>query len=175
MTARWPVADQSRRDEEIEARFANFQAVLGALREIRSRQNIASRRPVEFSVCCDVATVDLLQPMTPYFASMANATGVGWGPDVAAPATAAKVNLDDMQVFVDLEGFIDVDAELARNGKELEKVEKAINSKQAKLSNASFVDRAPADVVQRERDRLAQLQEQAESLRTTLEALRSQS
>ena len=175
MTARWPVADQSRRDEEIEARFANFQAVLGALREIRSRQNIASRRPVEFSVCCDVATVDLLQPMTPYFASMANATGVGWGPDVAAPATAAKVNLDDMQVFVDLEGFIDVGAELARNEKELEKVEKAINSKQAKLSNASFVDRAPADVVQRERDSLAQLQEQAESLRTTLKALRSQS
>jgi len=66
-----------------------------------------------------------------------------------------------------------VGAELARNEKELEKVEKAINSKQAKLSNASFVDRAPADVVQRERDSLAQLQEQAESLRTTLEALRS--
>ena len=44
MIAPWPAADVARQDDEIEARFALFQQVLGGLREVRSRQNIPPRR-----------------------------------------------------------------------------------------------------------------------------------
>src|SRR5690606_37799345 len=50
--ADWPVADASRIDATIETQFADFQAVLGAVRELRMGQNIAPREPVEFSVRC---------------------------------------------------------------------------------------------------------------------------
>ena len=72
--AAWPKADKARQDSTIEAQFAGFQGVLGAVREIRNRQNIPFKEELRFSVACDVATAKLLRPMQPYFAQMANAT-----------------------------------------------------------------------------------------------------
>ncbi len=175
MTASWPEADSSRQDDEIEARFAQFQAVLGALREIRSRQNIAPKTPIEFSVRCTDATVKLLQPMEPYFASMANATAVAWGDRAEPPATNATVNLTGADVFVDLKDFIDVGAEIARNEKQGQRLLGQIQGKEKKLANANFVERAPAEVVERERNSLAQLKEQLASVQAILANLRGSS
>lgn len=175
MKAPWPEFDAGRQDKGIEAAFAEFQAVLGALREIRSRQNIPPKSSVEFSVRCDEATVKLLRPMEPYFASMANATAVAWGEHAEPPATNATVHISDADVFVDLTGFIDVDAEIARNEKlEREKLGQ-IEGKEKKLANANFVGRAPAEVVQRERDSLAQLKIELGSVQEILAKLRGSS
>jgi len=172
MTAPWPETDPSRQDDEIEARFAEFQAVLGALREIRSRQNIPPKSSIEFSVRCSEATAKLLRPMEPYFASMASATAIAWGEEAEPPATHATVHISGADVYLDLKGFIDVDAEIARNEKlEREKLGQ-IQGKEKKLANANFVERAPAEVVQRERDSLAQLKVELASVQTTLTSLR---
>ncbi len=171
MISAWPEPDVARQDAEIEARFARFQSVLGALREIRSRQGIAPKQSIEFSVRCDAETVELLEPMENYFESMAGANNVGWGPDITAPPTSAKVNLSGMDVFVDLKDFIDIDAEISRNEKQRDKLTSLINGKEAKLSNASFVDRAPANIVQRERDGLDELREQLVSVEAALAKL----
>ena len=103
MVASWPLPDEARIDTVIEERFSRFQGVLGALREIRSRQNIAPRQPLEFSVSCGDDVVSLLQPMEPFFQSMAHASSVQWGTEVEPPATNAAVRVDDLEVFVDLE------------------------------------------------------------------------
>ncbi|MDX1946435.1 MAG: valine--tRNA ligase [Pirellulaceae bacterium] len=172
ITAPWPAADLRWQDQETEARFAVFQKALAAIREIRSRQNIAGKNPLEFCIKCDAGTAALLQPMTAYFQSMANATATGFGPDVATPATSAKTALAGMEIFVDLAGFIDVGAELAKNQQLEQKLLSMITGKQGKLSNESFVARAPANVVQAERDSLAQMQEQLASVRAALAALK---
>ena len=62
---------------------------------------------------CDADTVDLLRPMDQYFERMARAKATDWGDSVEPPATHAKVDLSDMDVFVDLQDFIDVEAEIA--------------------------------------------------------------
>jgi valyl-tRNA synthetase len=110
--------------------------------------------------------------MTPYFQSMANATATGFGPAVAIPPTNAKTALAAMEIYVDLAGSIDVAAELAKNQQLEQKLLGFIKAKEGKLANESFVSRAPANVVQSERDSLAQLQDQLASVRTTLAALR---
>ena len=127
------------------------------MRDIRSRQNVPPKTELAFSVRCDAETAALLKPMEPYFAPMANAQAVAWGADVTAPELSANVMLSGMEVFVDLAGLIDFDAEIARNQKEIEKLAGFIAAKEKKLSNANFVDRAPADVVQKERESLADL------------------
>jgi len=170
--AAWPVADMRWQDKETEARFAVFQQALAAIREIRSRQNIATRQPLEFAIKCDAATAALLTPMTAYFQSMANAAATGFGPDVSIPPTHAKSALAGMEIFVDLAGLIDVQAELTKNEQQEQKLLGMIKGKEAKLANESFVARAPANVVQAERDSLAQLQEQLASVRRALASLR---
>ena len=73
MTAPWPVPDPAHQDPVIEQQFSLFQQVLGAVREIRSRQGISPRESIEFSVRCSEETVELLKPMEAFFGSMAGA------------------------------------------------------------------------------------------------------
>ena len=171
MIAPWPVADAARHDAEIEARFARFQEVLRGLREIRSRQNIPPKTPIAFGVRCDEPTAELLRPMEVYFQAMAGARATGWGPGVEPPSTSAKLALAEAELYVDLEGLIDLEAELTRHGKEREKLEAFVRSKQAKLENAGFVARAPADVVAKERQSLEEAQQRLAAISAEILAL----
>ena len=75
------------------------------------------------------------------------------------------------ELFLPLEGLVDVEAERARLGKEIEKITKEIQKSNAKLGNASFVDRAPAAVVEQERARLADWETKKSQLEAMLSTL----
>jgi valyl-tRNA synthetase len=173
--AAWPNADAARQDARIEQQFADFQAVLGAVREIRQSQNIPQREDVTFAVRCDAPTAELLQPMQPYFAQMARATATAWGPNAAAPDLAASRMLagerGTIEVFVDVSRFIDVGAERKRLEKDRDNIAKQIKSIDGKLANKGFVDKAPAEVVQQQRDKLAELDEQLKSVEAAMSKL----
>ena len=174
MLATWPEVNRQHIDSVIEHQFSLFQDVLRAIREIRSRQNIAPKQEVEFSVACSDEIVELLKPMDGYFQSMANAHSVAWGKNVQPPVNSANVRVDEIEVFVDLKNFIDVEAEIERNEKLLQKLQGQIQGKQKKLANENFVARAPEEVVQREREGLMKLEEEVSSVAKSLETLRSQ-
>jgi valyl-tRNA synthetase len=173
ITAAWPAADAAHIDPVIETRFRIFQQALGALREIRSRQNISMKQPIEFVVRCDDETAQLLSPMQPYFDAMANAKALQLGPAITPPKTHAKTALAGMELYVDLKDFIDVKAEIAKNEKLEQQLLGLIKGKESKLSNESFVAKAPANVVETERAALAQAQEQLLGVRATLSDLRA--
>ncbi len=172
IVAPWPVADSRRRDPQIEEQFRQFSAVLAALREIRSRQNIAPRQAILFSVQCDQRIAALLRPMQDHFAALAQAEIGDMGCDVQPPRTNATVQVANMEVYVDLAGLIDVEAEIQRLEKQVERLRGMISGKEKKLGNQSFVERAPADVVQRERESLLQLREQLGTANASLTSLR---
>ena len=174
MIAPWPEYDRGRHDPLIEQQFSQFQSVLGSVREIRSERNIPPKAQVEFSVRCLPAVVDLLAPMEPYFQSMAAVTCTAWGPQVEPPPSCASVRQGDIEVYVDLKDFIDVEAEIARLNKERDRLLGLITQKRKKLANEQFVTRAPENVVQRERDSLAQAQSQLKSVEQKLADLRRQ-
>jgi valyl-tRNA synthetase len=109
--------------------------------------------------------------MQPYFASMARAEASGFGPQVSLPTTRAETKLGDIEVFVDLEGCIDLQAEIERNQKQLQRLLEQIAGKQGKLANQHFVSRAPAEVVEREQQVLRQLELEKAAVEATLSAL----
>ena len=80
----------------------------------------------------------LLEPMEPYFASMAGATATGWGPG-GPPERVASKPLEGMEVHVDISEFIDVEAEQARWNKERDELGKFVQSLEGKLGNENFV------------------------------------
>jgi valyl-tRNA synthetase len=171
--AAWPKSDPARRDGQIEARFARFQEVLKVLREVRSRQNIPPKAALQFSVRCAPEFVELLRPLEPYFATMAGAQATRWGPDVTPPPTSTSDLVAGAELFVDLAGYVDVAAEIARKTKELGKLAGAIAGKEKQLANRNFVERAPAEVIEKERAALAQLVELRAATEAALAALES--
>jgi valyl-tRNA synthetase len=169
--AKWPEADVKWIDKTIEAQFAKFQTVMGAVRNIRQEKNIPPREPIQFCVRCDDETVKLLKPMEPYFASMAGATATAWGPMVTPPARVASKPIEGMEVHVDISAFFDEKAERTRLEKEREQLAKFVDSLNAKLSNENFVSRAPANVVEEQRNKLSEVREQLESVEAALAKL----
>lgn len=173
MIADWPTADTARIDATIEARFARFQKMLQGLRDIRARQNITPKTAIRFSLKCDAATADLLRPMGSYFAAMAGAEPTAWGDAVLPFATTATLTLPFGELYVDLEGLIDVAAEIARKEKERDNLVNLIRGKESKLGNASFVERAPPAVVAKERESLEEAKRNLDSVERSLAELRA--
>ena len=101
-----------------------------------------------------VATIDFLEPGSP-------------------TPKAATALLGDLEILVPLEGIIDKDAEIDRLERQLDKLGKNLGRSRAKLENPSFRDRAPAEVVEKERQRAAELESSIGKLETQLETLRS--
>ena len=175
MRSQWPTATMEHHDEGIERQFSEFQEVVGAIRKIRASQSIPPRESVPVAIRCTEASEELLRPMAAYFGQLAGADIVSIGPSAQPFDTDAPLALTaiDMTVHVDLEKFIDVEAEHARLEKRQGQLEKQISGKEQKLSNESFVARAPADVVQRERQGLDELLRELEMVKADLEKLKA--
>ena len=76
-----------------------------------------------------------------------------------------------MEILIPLEGLIDKDAEIARLDKEISKLDKIIKQSAGKLSNENYVAKAPADVVAKEREKLAELEQSLTQLQQQRNAL----
>ena len=157
--APWPEIDGSFDSETIDAQFAHFQESLGALREIRHKQQL-DKKPIKFSIKCVDAIRESLQPMASYFQSMAKAELTDIGASIEPPAVNATLIRGELELFVDLDGLIDKEAEKKRLEKEKANIEKMIGGKKGKLSSDKFVNGAPPEIVQRERDGLVKLEEE---------------
>jgi valyl-tRNA synthetase len=159
MLAAWPTAPEAWIDPRTETQFGTFLAVVAAIREIRARQNVPPKTRVAAAVRAPAGIAALLEPMRASIESMAAADLGGLGPDATAAASAASVTVAGCDVFVDLAGLVDVDAEIARLTKENEKTEGFIAAKRSKLGNESFTARAPEAVIAKERAQLAELED----------------
>ncbi len=164
----WPELPASWQNAVIENQFSKFKGVLGEIREIRNSQNIPPKKAVRFSIRCHDEDIKTLQPMSVYFGSMAAAEMTDIGPDVIAPKISATRPFGEMEVHLDLDGLIDKEAECKRLEKEREKILKMKPGKEAKLANEKFVSSAPPEIVDRERNSLALLREQLQTIEKSL-------
>ena len=89
----------------------------------------------------------------------------------SAPEKFSTVVLPSLQLCLNMAEHIDVDAEIQRNKRALEKIESVILSLTKKLGNETFVSKAPVEVVEKEREKLAEAIGQREKIEATLEEL----
>ena len=170
--AQWPELPKEWQNGEVESQFAVFQDVLRGIREIRSRQNVPPKNTVQFALKCTAELKALLEPMSAYFASMAGAEMTSCGPDAQFPDLASNYAAADWEISMDLTGLIDIEAELKKQEKELAKLEGFIKGKQAKLSNEAFVSKAPAAVIEKEKQSLQDLIDQKTAVEQSIAKLK---
>ena len=110
---------------------------------------------------------------TPYVQALARIDTIDILEAGAPLPKSATALVGDLEVHVPLEGIIDKDAEIDRLERQLDKLGKNLGRSRAKLENPSFHDRAPAEVVEKERRRAAEFESSIGKLNTQLETLRA--
>ncbi len=168
MVSQWPTPPDEWIDARTETQFGIFLGLVAVIREIRSRQNISPKTRVPVVIRAPQETADLLAPMHASIESMATVTLVAMHPDCEGADGAVRSSVLGCDVFVDLAGLIDIDAEITRLRKELQKTAGFIEAKKKKLENKNFTSRAPANVVEKERAQLSELEEKLSKGEATL-------
>ena len=152
------------------ARMELIQGIIVAVRTIKAELGISPAHRVSLLLHpVDAAQQALLEENRDLVLTLARLDELTVGADVQAPKASASAVVEGCQVIVPLKGAVDLNGELARLDKELAKLEKDIVGVNKKLSNESFVGRAPAEVVERERERAGKLLD----AKAKLEALRT--
>ncbi len=169
--APWPTCPPEWRDEAMETRLRRMQDLVRMVREIRNRYMVDPRTPLDVSVRCGQAHADDFRMLAPFIVQLAGVGKLDCGVETTKPRQAATQVHADFELYVSLAGLIDVAAETARLQKQLAEKSKTQQGARGKLQNASFVDRAPPEVVQQVKDQVAELEGQIKVIEQTLRDL----
>jgi valyl-tRNA synthetase len=131
--------------------------VIKGIRNIRGEMEVAPSKQIAAILDCKSDhSLALLKRNEFYVLSLARLSDLAIGQGVERPAEASLQVAGDVEIIVPLRGLVNVEEEEKRLGKEIAKIEKDIDFLSKKLENPSFVERAPADVVVKEREKIAE-------------------
>jgi valyl-tRNA synthetase len=145
----YPEADPSRFDEAATGNIAALKEMINACRTLRGEMNLSPASKVPLLAAGDGKT---LASFSPYLKALAKLSDVEIEQDLP-PAEAPVAIVGEFRLMLKIE--IDIAAERERLIKELDRVQTEMEKAQTKLANSNFVARAPAKVVEQEKERLA--------------------
>jgi valyl-tRNA synthetase len=156
-------------DESAAATARDLNQTVAQMRAMKADHNLGTKRDVKFCYVADDAKAATIEGDKETLMRLA---GAGKMDRVTAQPEGAPAGVTPLgTVYLDLASSVDAAAEKARLSKELEKLDKAIASAKARLSNEKFVGSAPAKVVQGARDQLAQNEAKKEEIERLIKAL----
>ncbi len=174
LTQIYPQANAKLQDAAIDAELAWVKDIIVAVRTIRSEMNIAPGKPLPILFNKGNAQDKKLFAANQHLiTTLAKFESVQWlaaTDDIPESATAL---VGDLEILIPMAGLIDKKEESARLQREIAKLIKEAENAENKLQNPSFVERAPSDVVEKERGRLSELKITMEKLQTQLEKISS--
>jgi valyl-tRNA synthetase len=170
--AAWPRAKRAWFDAEAEKQMAFLQQLVVAVRNLRAEAGLPPGKRVPVVVRGTEAQLALIGTLTPQIMALARVDRVTPLRDGGRPGVAASAVVEGVEVFLPLEGLIDVAEERARLLREADKLLHDLEATRRKLRNQDFLNKARPDVVEREHQRLVQLEETLDKLKRAQESLR---
>ena len=172
LVAPWPQPDPRWNDAEAEATMSGFQELVTTVRSLRKEYGVGEGAPV--SVLLAGASPEMrnrLEGQGPQLVQLARIEELEFGSSDDRGVGATAVLASGVEIFLPLEGLVDLDQERARLQKEIDRLDGQLIGVRKKLANENFVTRAPDEVVQKERDKEATFLDQRDKLQDKLHLL----
>ena len=172
MVSPYPEPAEKLINPEIERDMQMVMDLIMAIRNIRGEMNIAPSMQIKAIVKVETGEIgEHLEKSSGYVKTLARLTELGIGVDEKKPKAAATGVIKGAEVYVPLEGIIDLTQERDRLQKEIAKISKDIDVFSKKLSNKNFVDKAPKEVVEKDTAKLGEFKAKREKLEQSLKML----
>ena len=172
VVAPWPAVAETLKNGDAEERMAFLQDFIGAIRNIRSEMNVPPSRKARVIVTdLQSGQEEVLKANQSYVFHLAGVENLEFAARAENLKQVASAVVQGAELYVPLEGLIDLDKERERLKKEITRLENLLRQVTKKLENANFVSRAPAQVVEKERQKQQAYQIDLEKLRRNLASL----
>jgi len=161
----YPVADETLIDNKAIAEINWVMSFILGVRRIRGEMNIAPGKPLP--VLLQNGTYSDQQSLDNnlmYLQKLGRLESIIWLNSKESAPESAMALVGDMKILIPMAGLIDKEAELARLDKEIQKINNDLPRVEGKLNNPTFVDKAPQDVIDKEKTKLADLQSMLKNL-----------
>ena len=170
MVAAWPEPERLAPmiDEAAERSFELLRRVVTAARSTRARYRLSPREELDVVVRAAASDIASLEELRGTIESLARTSSLVMAEDAAKPAASAAIVEGGVEVFIVLEGKVDLSAEKARIEKEIAAAEKELAGVTRTLSNEGFIAKAAPAVVEGKRARKAELEESLAALKIQL-------
>ena len=174
MQASYPTGEGLPQDAKGAAHMELVMEVIRGIRNIRGEMNVGPGREIAAVLDCkSEESAATMREGEGYIRALARVGELAYGVGIERPDKAATQVAGDVEILLPMAGLIDVEAEEARLAKEIAKVEKDVMMFEKKLSNESFVAKAPAAVLEKDRGKLAEAREKLGILQQSLEKIQA--
>lgn len=171
MDTLWPEDKEKLSFPEIENDMELLQNIIRSVRNIRSKMNILQKQAVKVLISVPGnSELDVLNKHKEFLNQNANLESLEIGVDIEKPENAASEVIGQVQIFLPLVGLVDTKVETERQQKRLAELEKYLKIVKGKLGNKNFVDKAPEEVVTKEREREKELLDQIDKVKVSIGA-----
>jgi len=163
----YPQSQEQWRNEEAEAQMNLLQTVITQIRALRAELSINPGQPADATVIApNDETISLIASQQQAITSLATVEELNLATAPAEPPQDALSAVSEgMQIYLHLPGTLDIEEEIKRIRREVDELEKLRKRSVGKLGNSDFLNKAPEEVVNKERDKLAEFDRDLEKLR----------
>lgn len=166
----WPARNESRMDLSLENDVRAVMELIRAVRNMRAEVRVPQGAQVSITISAPERDLDLVRVAQDYIRTLARVSEINMlGHLHEKPTKAMSAVVSDIEIYLPLEGIIDLSKEQERLSKELKTVQVEIAKVEKKLLNQEFIQKAPQEVVQREKTKKAELQQRRIRLQQRLE------
>ena len=158
-------------DDDVDGAMTVLQELITSIRAIRSRMNIAPSKNVDLKIKCSKDQSDLISQNKKLFMALAKIDSYDYGSSMERPPQSATAVVHGMELYIPLDGLVDLDKEKMQLEKRKIKIEGLLVGIDKKLSNKQFINNAPENVVDGERKKGVNLRDELTKINSNLEIL----
>lgn len=172
VTATWPTVNETLSNKDASDQMKRLVAIIRSVRNIRAEVDTPLSK--EIPIFIEANTEEIKQQLEAnrhYLDRFCNPSTLTIDTSMEAPEKSMTAVVTGAEIYLPLEGLIDIDKEIARLEAELEKLNKEVERVDKKLSNQGFVSKAPAHVVEAEKEKQKDYMEKREKVKERIAEL----
>ena len=171
--ADFPRSDKDSIDEKVVSSMQLLQEIIVAVRNLRKQINLPPSKEVIIGIkTADIKQTKIIEKHENYLQKLAKVGEMKLGTELEKPRSSIAAIVQDLEIYLSLEGLVDVQSEIIKLEKQVSLLEKELKIIESKLKNEKFLNRAPANIVAKEKEKFEEIKIKLDKTRNVLSGLK---